>query len=52
MSCIYNANIWEYYILTFVKTRNANGETGFIWDNTKEEVLSIETDLAFIATAD
>lgn len=45
------ANIWEFYILMFVKTRNSNGETGFVWDNTEGEVLSMETNLAFVATA-
>lgn len=44
--------ICKYLIFTFVKTRNANGETGFFLDNTHGEVLCIETSPAFLATAD
>lgn len=52
MLCMYNSNIYIYLFFTFAKARNANGETGIFPDNTNGEVLSIETNLAFLATAD
>lgn len=44
--------ICKRLIVTFVKTHNANGETGIFWDNIHREVLNIETSPAFLATAD
>lgn len=52
MLCIYNAKMYIYLIFTFAKARNANGETGIFPDNTNGEVLSLDTNLAFLATAD
>lgn len=44
--------ICKRLIVTFVKTHNANCETGIFLDNIHGEVLNIETSPAILATAD